>query len=139
MRVARDVVLTSGPFLRVRANDAPIGGIAHARGGKVIVKVHVECAPWFAIDRLRVLRAASPAEATDDIVVTSAMTTSTPAGARAVDATFTLRAARDDAFVVIASGSSPMTPVLSGEPREIAPYAMSGAIWIDGDGRALGR
>ena len=141
VRVQRDVVLTSGPFLRVRANDAPIGGIARARGGKVIVKVHVECAPWFAIERLRVVRAVSPAAATDEIAVTAAMTTSTPAGARAVDATFTLRAPRDDAFVVIASGSSPMTPVLSGEPGEIAPYAMSGAIWIDGDGdgRALGR
>jgi hypothetical protein len=58
-----------------------------------------------------------------------------------VNVASTARAARDDAFVVIASGSWPMTPVLSGEPKEIAPYAMSGAIWIDGDGdgRALGR
>jgi hypothetical protein len=34
-----------------------------------------------------------------------------------------------------------MTPVLSGDAKEIAPYALTGAIWVDadGDGKSLGR
>jgi hypothetical protein len=34
-----------------------------------------------------------------------------------------------------------MTPVLGGDPKEITPFAMTGAIWIDadGDGESLGR
>jgi hypothetical protein len=34
-----------------------------------------------------------------------------------------------------------MTPVLAGEAKEISPFAMTGAIWVDadGDGKSLGR
>ena len=55
--------------------------------------------------------------------------------------TFKVKVEADDAIVVVATGSKPMTPVLSGDAKEIAPWAMSGAIWIDanGDGKALGR
>ncbi len=138
VRVRRDVVLTNGPFLRVRANDAPIGGVARARHGAVVVTVHVECAPWVEVDRVRVARAVDAPSPADDVAIALV---ANAAGARVADVTFTLRASRDDAFVVIASGASPMSPVLSGEAREIAPYAMTGAIWIDGDGdgRSLGR
>ena len=56
------------------------------------------------------------------------------AGALAADAVFTVRASADDAFVVIASGNKPMSPVLgaaAGADAEITPWAMSGAIWIE--------
>ena len=66
------------------------------------------------------------------------------AGALAADASFTLRAAADDAFVIVASGARPMSPVLgaaSGADAEITPWAMSGATWVDADrdGKALQR
>ena len=63
------------------------------------------------------------------------------AGVLTADATFTVRASADDAFVVIASGTRPMRPMYGGEDKEIRPWAMSGAIWIDanGDGKSLGR
>ena len=53
VREKRDVVLTNGPFLRVTANGAGIGGIAGATrpGGLVDVKVHVTSAPFAAVDR----------------------------------------------------------------------------------------
>ena len=65
-------------------------------------------------------------------------------GALAADAAFTVRASVDDAFVVVASGAKPMSPVLgaaAGGAAEITPWAMSGAIWIDADrdGKALKR
>jgi hypothetical protein len=135
VRDRRDVVLTNGPFLKVSANGVGIGGVA--RGKHVKITVHVESAPWVKVERLRIRRAgagAAPAE--------QAITPKPNArGAMVADATFALDVTTDDAFVVIASGSEPMTPVLQGDPKETAPFAMTGAIWVDadGDGKSLGR
>ena len=65
----------------------------------------------------------------------------TASGASSGRASFQIRARADDAFVVVVHGDRPMRPMLAGDEREIAPWAMTGAIWIDadGDGRALGR
>jgi hypothetical protein len=136
VKTKRDVVLTNGPMMRVSANGATIGGIA--RGPTVEVKVHVESAPWVVVDQVRVLRATAPA----DIQIKPIVPRPTPAGALAADAVFVVRVHADDALVVIASGTQPMTPVLTSlSSAEVAPWAMTGAIWIDadGDGRALGR
>ena len=123
-------------MMRVSANGATVGGMA--RGRTVEVKVHVESAPWVAVDQVRVLRATAPA----DVQIKPIVLRPTPAGAMAADVAFVVRVPADDAIVVIASGTQPMTPVLaSSSNAEIAPWAMTGAIWIDadGDGRALGR
>ncbi len=136
VKTKRDVVLTNGPMMRVSANGATVGGMA--RGRTVEVKVHVESAPWVAVDQVRVLRATAPA----DVQIKPIVLRPTPAGAMAADVAFVVRVPADDAIVVIASGTQPMTPVLaSSSNAEIAPWAMTGAIWIDadGDGRALGR
>jgi hypothetical protein len=52
-----------------------------------------------------------------------------------------IRIAADSFLVVVVRGTRPLTPVLSGDPAEIAPFAMTSPLWIDadGDGRALGR
>jgi hypothetical protein len=141
VKVLRDVVLTNGPMLRVSAGGAPIGGIA--KGPVVQVKVHVESAPWVVVDELRLLRASAPDAAA---AAMSQRITEKPnaAGALAADASFTLRTSTDDAFVVVASGARPMSPVLgaAGDAQaEITPWAMSGAIWVDADrdGKALQR
>ena len=138
IKTLRDVVLTNGPMLRVTANGAPVGGIA--RGRLVKVKVHVESAPWVVVDEVRVLRASEQGE----VQRTDITQKPTSGGALAADAVLEVQVPNDDAIVVIASGTRPMSPVLSaaaGESSEVSPWAMSGAIWVDadGDGRALGR
>jgi hypothetical protein len=139
VREKRDVVLTNGPFLRVAANGAGIGGIAPAKAGLVLVKVHVTSAPFAAVDRAE-LRVAGGAKIESKPVV-ALVPTKSASGAMEADVTFTVRASADDAFVVIVSGSHPMKPMFSGEDRELLPWAMSGAIWIDanGDGKSLAR
>jgi hypothetical protein len=64
-----------------------------------------------------------------------------PSGALVADAVMRLETKEDDAFVVVARGTEPLAPVLAGDPKEIAPWAMTGAIWIDADGdrKSLGR
>ena len=135
VRDRRDVVLTNGPFLRVTANGASIGGLARTgAGGDVEVKVHVECAAWVSVDTVSVVRASGAAVAPQPIALRP-----TAADGRAGDATFHLRAAADDAFVVVASASSP-APDASVDPAS-PTRAMTGALWIDadGDGESLGR
>ena len=140
VKVLRDVVLTNGPMLRVTANGAPIGGIAKGRG--VTVKVHIECAPWVDVDTVEIVRV-RPRPDPDPRASTRAVTLAVLAsGSRGVDVTFErLRFDVDDAFTVVAKGSRPLTPVLAGDPKDITPWAMTGAIWVDadGDGKSLGR
>jgi hypothetical protein len=141
VKVLRDVVLTNGPMLRVMAGDAPIGGVA--KGQVVVVKVHIESAPWVGVDALRLIRASAP-DASDPAMTQRVTPTPNAAGALSADATFTVRVSADDAFVVVASGGKPMAPVLgaaAGGDAEITPWAMSGAIWIDADrdGKVLKR
>jgi hypothetical protein len=135
----RDVVLTNGPMLRVSAGGVPIGGLV--RGRNVALKVHVECAPWVDVDTVRVMRASETPAEPERQQSKSVTLVPLASGARGADVTFALRFERDDAFFIVASGTKPLTPVLEGDDREIVPWAMTGAIWVDadGDGRSLGR
>jgi hypothetical protein len=123
----------------VSANGAPIGSVV--RGRTVHVMVHVESAPWVVVQEVRLVRALAP----DKPDVKRVVERPTPEGAIAADTTFVVSVAADDAFVVIASGTQGLAPVLGAGPDraadETVPWAMTGAIWIDadGDGRALGR
>ena len=140
IRETRDVVLTNGPFMTVSANGVGIGGVTAPRSGVVDVKVTVTSAPWVVVDRaeIRLARAAALPGFSVSLVPKGSA-----AGALVAEASFSVRAKEDDAFVVVVSGTRPMRPVLStsGDDGEIAPWAMSGPIWIDanGDGKALGR
>ncbi len=138
VRVTRDVVLTNGPFLTVRANGAGIGAIARARAGVVEVKVHVISTAFASVDHAEIRVAGAGAVAPASVALVSKRN---GRGALEADATFTVRARADDAFVVIVSGKAPMRPMFSGEDAEISPWAMTGAIWIDadGDGKSLAR
>lgn len=137
VRDRRDVVLTNGPFLQVSANGAGIGGVA--RGGNVAVKVHVTSAAFAAIEKVEI-RFAGAAKTAGPATV-SVTPKKNALGALEADVTFDVRAPTDDAFIVIASGTKPMRPMFGGEDREITPWAMTGAIWIDanGDGKSLAR
>ncbi len=145
VKTLRDVVLTNGPMLRVKAGGAPIGGLVKAvKGQPVRVEVHVESAPWVVVDEVHLVRASNPAMS-DPALARAIVEKPNKAGALSADAVFALRVTSDDAFIVVASGTTTMAPVVQtsgtdGE-AEIQPWAMSGAIWVDadGDGKALGR
>jgi hypothetical protein len=141
VKVLRDVVLTNGPMLRVTAGGAPIGGVVAGR--VVAVKVHVESAPWVVVDELRLIRASAP-DASDPAMTQPITEKPNASGALAADAAFTVHVTADDAFVVVASGQRPLSPVLgaaAGDEAAITPWAMSGAIWVDADrdGKVLKR
>jgi hypothetical protein len=135
VKTVRDVVLTNGPMLRVMSGGISVGGVVP--GKAVRVKVHVESAPWVVVDTVSLVAAMSPDKPQTKPVVEKP----NAAGALVADVSFDLHVSGDDAFVVTASGARPMSPVLAGDDREIVPWAMTGALWVDadGDGRTLGR
>ena len=141
IRATRDVVVTNGPFMQVHANGAGIGGGARARAGHVMVTVEVESAPWIETKHVHVVRVLGTKAGSRDRLDADRSPRPNKAGALASRATFDLPVDRDDAILVIVSGDKPLSPVLPGDPAEIRPYAISGAIWLeaDGDGKSLGR
>ena len=141
IRVARDVVVTNGPFFHVGVNGVGIGGVAKARGGRVVVTVDVESAPWIDVKHVKVVRVLGPKTARREKLEADVHPHPNASGALVARATFDVAVDRDDAIFVIVSGDKPLTPVLSGDPDEIRPWAISGAIWLDadGDGHSLGR
>ena len=52
-----------------------------------------------------------------------------------------LELTEDTVVVAVVTGKKPLEPVLSGDPAEILPFAMTAPLWLDldGDGKALGR
>jgi hypothetical protein len=119
LRDRKDVLVSTGPFLRVAANGAPLGAVARASARHdVEVKVHVECAPASDVDHVTVSRASGPS------VDLAAACASGPKDVVTVLGGVT----SDDALVVSACSAT-------------SPRAVAGAIWIDadGDGESLGR
>ena len=134
VREVRDVVVTNGPFLRV---DAGIGGIVKAKNHVVTATVHVECAPWIDVDKLvirRALGAKGDGEERVELPIKLVKKERDGGTVLVADVPIKLAADKDDAFVVIARGTKPLAPILGGDPSETMAYAMTGAIWIDGDG-----
>lgn len=145
LRERRDVVLTNGPFLRVSAGGQGIGGVV--RGRTVEVLVTVEAAPWVDVSEveLRLVTAPKAGEKSGRDLPVQVLGPKPVAleghRSKTGQVRFRVTVDRDAAFVAIARGKRPLTPVLSGDPAEIMPYAITGAIWIDADndGKSLGR
>ena len=139
LRETRDVVVTNGPFLRVSVGGVGIGGVARARGGRVVVTVDVESAPWIETKHVTVIRAVGAKK--KERLEADIHPHPNAAGALVAHLTFDLAVDRDDAILVRVTGDKPLAPVVGGDPDEMHPYAISGAIWLDADGDAhsLGR
>lgn len=156
----RDVVVTNAPFVTARVGSVSQGGLVSAREqARADLIVRVERAPWVDVSELVIwvggeagaaipLSGAKKTELgaiVDEITIPlylgkKAPAVSTP-GAKRAAAPAPIRIAADSFLVAVVRGTRPLTPVLSGDPAEISPFAMTSPLWIDadGDGRALNR
>lgn len=140
VRTTRDVVLTNGPFVEVTARgqgaDVGIGGTATAKAGRVTVDVRVRAASWVEVEAAEIRLASGGDESANRAsqVVGPREVTLKPArdavGATVATASFTLAVRGRDAFVVVVRGRKPMRPVLEGDDAEIAPWALTAAVWV---------
>ena len=150
LRIRRDVVLTNGPFVTIRVGDVEQGGLVTLPKQGATLSIHVERAPWIDVTELS-LRVGSVVQTVplagkpgpsgaliDDVearLVRPGQSADPKArGLRAVVA--------EDTFVIVeVRGQKPLEPVLTGDPAEIQPFAITSPLWIDadGDGQSLGR
>ncbi|HLM73569.1 MAG TPA: CehA/McbA family metallohydrolase, partial [Polyangiaceae bacterium] len=164
LKKRRDVVITNGPFVTARVGSVSQGGLVSTReeGAQKLrdradLVVRVERAPWVDASELVVYVGG---EAGPPIPLAGSKKTDLGAIVDEISIPLFLgkgpavqkppknskdpaaiRVAADSFLVVVVRGARPLTPVLSGDPAEIAPFAMTSPLWIDadGDGRALGR
>lgn len=164
LKKRRDVVVTNGPFVTARVGNVSQGGLVSARESRekdrVDLVVRVERAPWVDVSELVIWvggEAGPPiplagSKKTDlgaivdevSIPILMGKLAKGPAASKPVKGSkdpAPIRIAADSFLVAVVRGTRPLTPVLAGDPAEIAPFAMTSPLWIDadGDGRALGR
>jgi hypothetical protein len=158
LRRRRNVLITNGPFVTLRAGEVEQGGAISLGSKPIELIVRVERAPWIAVSELSfhvggervetVALAGKPSPTgslVDELRVRlvrkgSKGPKAAPKGPPSASAR-TLFIEADTFVVAVAQGNKPLEPVLSGDPAEILPYAMTAPLWVDadGDGKTLGR
>jgi Carboxypeptidase regulatory-like domain len=131
---AGQVLITNGPFLRVRAADGTGPGGSTRAQGSIKLKVHVQCTDWIDIDRIQVLvngrkrkdlnftRATHPDFFQDGVVK--------------FDRTIEVPLSQDSHLIVVAYGEGTDLSVGYGSSRQaqMNPCAYTNPIWVDADG-----
>ncbi|MEP7123252.1 MAG: CehA/McbA family metallohydrolase [Byssovorax sp.] len=150
LRTRRDVVLTNGPFVTVRVGEVEQGGLVTLPKQGATLSIHVERAPWIDVTELslRVGGVVQTVPLAGKPGPTGALIDDVEArlvrpGRTAEPGAHGLRAVvTEDTFVMVeVHGQKPLEPVLTGDPTEILPFAITAPLWIDadGDGQSLGR
>ncbi len=131
------LMLTTGPFLEVKANGAIAGSDISAKSGKVKLKVKVQCTDWVDIDRVQVLvngvqvpeynftRKANPCQFEDGIVK--------------FDREIEVNLKGDAHLVVVAMGENHDLKGGYGTSTNarLQPCAYINPIWVDVDGKGF--
>ena len=116
-----DVLMTNGPFLRVRVGDVGMGGVAV--GPQVHLDIHLEQPAWVGADHVRVYR-------------NSEMVHEEEVDGTAVDISVDVDFTADGFILVEAEGAASMFPSLY--PNALPPLSFSDAIGAIGDSFGLG-
>lgn len=149
----QNTLVTNGPFISIHIGDAEPGGIASiSETTRSILHVRVERADWIDASELVVHIGGA---AREPIALTGAV--KTPLGALADDISIPIVLQKTtgprhpsagppdliqltgDTFIVAeVRGNRPPSAVVTGDPTEITPHAITSALYIDadGDGRA---
>ncbi len=155
LRRRRDVILGNGPFVTARVGEIEQGGLVSLGPKPLELRIHVERAPWMDVSELVLLvdgvarapialhgQPSATGSLVDDLRL-RVVRTGKKKGATAAkgEAAAPLEIGADTFLTVVVQGKKPLVPVLSGDPAEILPFAMTAPIWLDadGDGKALGR
>jgi hypothetical protein len=118
------VVVSTGPFVSLRVDDVPAGGLVRPKARGLLVQVRVEAAPWVDVRRVRIL--ANGAE-----VLSLAPTARMPEIVR-LEAQEPLALPGDAAIWAEVEGDSALPTLPSGSP--IRPWALAAPVWVDADG-----
>jgi len=109
------VVVSSGPFLRLEANDKTVGDAVDP--GEVAITVRVDAPPWIDVDHVEILRRGEVLASWDGAFSGS------PRFEKKLKATL----ATGDWIIAIARGTKPMTYLHRAGAR---PFGFTNPIWV---------
>jgi hypothetical protein len=126
---AGHAIVTSGPFIDVRAGSAGPGDMARAEGGRLGVELEVRAPPWIGIEHADFLLDGKPA-----LHVLASGAERATKSSRGVRLRFrgTLPIAADGFVVVVVRGTTTLDRTLPG--TTVVPVAFTNPIFVDGDG-----
>jgi hypothetical protein len=110
------VVVSSGPFIRLRANDKTIGDTIGP--GDATVSIRVDAPPWVDVDRVELVRRGE---------TLSAWSGPFSAGAKRFEKTVTVPLVAGDWILVVVRGTKPMTYL---HRPGAMPFAFTNPIWV---------
>jgi hypothetical protein len=110
------VIVSSGPFVTIEANDQSVGGSIDA--GRAHVRVRVQAPPWVDVDRVDLVKRG-------EIVAT--WTSGFGKDALRLDKSIDVDVAPDDWLLAIARGSKPMTFLYR---AGATPFAFTNPIFV---------
>ncbi len=120
------VSVSRGPYIEFTANDGvPIGGETRTVDGKVRLHIRVQAAHWVRCDTVRII---GNGEVVQTILLQDQSRTVRFEG------TVTLQPTIDTWYIVEATGSKSMAPLVPDAPVPIMPLAFTNPIWVDADG-----
>ena len=131
------MILSSGPFLRLKVGDGALPGETISASGKISVGIQVQCADWYAIDRVQILvngrqepslnftRASHPDKFSGGVVQ--------------FDQTVDVALSEDSHLIVVAIGEkSNLEKGFGTSPqRHVKPCAYNNPIFVDVDGNGF--
>jgi hypothetical protein len=122
----RHVLITTGPFVRLRVGGGRIGDIVPAKGGRAKVEIEVQAAPWVAVSRVTLYVNGREAKRYAVPPMPDAVRLRT---------TYDLSVSRDSWVAVRVDGDGFLTPVV-GDGRRFAvrPFALTNPVFLDVDG-----
>ncbi len=120
------VSVSRGPYIEFTANDGvPIGGETRTVDGKVRLHIRVQAAHWIRCDTVRII---GNGEVVQTILLQD------QSGTVRFEGTVTLQPKMDTWYIVEATGSESMAPLVPDAPVPIMPLAFTNPIWVDADG-----
>lgn len=122
---AKRLFTTTGPFLKVSIDDAPLGAQIAAAARKVSINIEVQAAGWCDVDRVKLV-------VNGDVRAEWAVPQSrTPLRFQRESG---LDLSQDAWVVVMVEGDDPIDPMIDETKDRCLPLAVTNPVWIDADG-----
>ncbi|MBI3073724.1 MAG: CehA/McbA family metallohydrolase [Deltaproteobacteria bacterium] len=115
------VVVTNGPWIDFTVDGAPIGSTLERKRGAAAIAITVRAPAWVDVDRV-------------ELIANGTRVWERPVPPNATPLRFSLSTtheiARDTWFIVIASGSRSLAPVVPSPHHDATPFAFTNPIWV---------
>ena len=118
----QQVSVNRGIFVNMTANGQPLGSLVSTVQGQLILHVNVQAPSWVVVDTVQLI---------ENGRVIQTFPINAGNGPVRFDQNIIVNPQRDSWYILVASGSKPMRPLVHDSPTPITPLGFTNPIWID--------